>query len=179
MSKLSVKKIHQEKTHEPWTRNLQLALRRLVLKQGRVPRVRVERQVIDRVFLTSTTEEILIDLSVVATKTAVQLPVGDSPGVDQANGVGADVIEELHHRSSAGQGDLADGHGAGGEELGGFTFQSVEREESEELVHQTLGLGVQGCGELGRGDGFVEVLDNEVLGVGGRQAPEVNQEAVP
>lgn len=89
------------------------------------------------------------------------------------------VIKEVHDGSSAGQGNLANGHSTRGEELSGFALQGVQGEESEELVHEALGLGVQGGGELGRRDGLVEVLDDEVLRVGSGQAPEVDQQTVP
>lgn len=90
-----------------------------------------------------------------------------------------DLIEQLHDGSGAGEGDLADGDGAGGEELGGLALQCVEGVQAEERVHQGLGVLVQSGRELGGGDGVVEVLDDQVLGVGGGQAPEVDEEAVP
>lgn len=154
--------IHQKSKIDTGQRreNLQLALRRLVLKKSLVPRVGVKHQVVDGVLLAGPAEQIGVDVTVVPTETAVQLPVGDGPGIDETHGVGADLVEELHHGGGAGQTDLADGDGTGGEELGSFALESVQGVEAEELVHEGLGVLVQGLGEFGGGDGLVEVLDD-------------------
>ena len=142
---------------------LKLALGGLVLENVRVPGIRVEHEVVDWVLLAGTTEQILVDLSIGATQTAVELPVGDSPSINEANGVRTDLVEQLHDGGGAGEGDLADSHGARGEELSSLTLKSVQSVKTEEGVEKGLGVGVNRLGQVGSGDGIVEVLDNKVL----------------
>ncbi|KAI6753987.1 hypothetical protein HG530_013163 [Fusarium avenaceum] len=91
-------------------------------------------------------EQVFVDLSVVTTQSAVELPVGERPRIDKSHCMRSHVVQ--------------------GKEL-------------EELVHGGEGVGVQrGLGALLL-EGLVEVLDYLVLRIGGGQAPEVDQEAVP
>lgn len=91
-----------------WHRYLKLALG-LILEQGGVPGVWVKGEIVDGVLLTGPTEQILVHLSVIPTETAVKLPVGNGPGVDEANSVRADLIEKIHHSGGASQGNLSHG----------------------------------------------------------------------
>lgn len=159
--------------------NLELAWT-LVLHEHIVHGVRIESHVVDRVLLAGTHEQILIDLAIGPAQGTVELPVREAPGVHKADGMRTDLIEKLHNRAGAGKGDLSDGSGTRGEEVGGFTLESMQGMQAEELVEGFAGGSVAEGGGSGRGgDGFVEVLHDEVLGVSSRQAPEVNQETVP
>ena len=91
----------------------------------------------------------------------------------------ADVVQELRHGGSLRQRDLPRRDGARGEELGGLALERVQGVETEQLVQGGGGLGAERGAQLGRVDGVVEVLHDQVLRVGGRQAPELNQERVP
>lgn len=139
----------------------------------------VHSQSVQRVQLAGSVEHILINLSILAAQTAVQLPIRELPSVNQAQGMRSDVSEELHDRLCADELDLADCESGGGVELRSLLLEGAEGEEAEELVHGGDGDGVELVGE-GRGlQGVVEVLDDEVLRVCGGQAPEVDEERVP
>lgn len=91
----------------------------------------------------------------------------------------ADIGHQLHHSLAAGELDLLDGECAGGVELRGLGLESVQSKELEQAVHNTDRGGVQ-LVRKGLGlQSIVKVLDNEVLGVCGGQAPEVDEEGVP
>lgn len=124
-------------------------------------------------------EHILINLAVRTTKTAVELPVGEIPRVDEAYGVGADVGEQLHDGAGAGELDLAHRDGAGRVELGRLALERVQRIEAEQLVHERLRLRVERARELGALDVLEEVLNDEVLRVRFAEAVEVDEEVVP
>jgi len=77
-------------------RTLKLTLEVLgvvLLEQRRAVWVRIHRDTIQRVQLTRAVEHVLVDLSVVATERRIELPVGEVPRVDEANGVGTDLLE--------------------------------------------------------------------------------------
>lgn len=160
-------------------RNLKLALGGLILENSCIPRIGVEDEVVNGVLLAGTTEQIFVNLSVRTAQAAVKLPVGNSPSIDKADSVRTDLIKKLHDGSGAGEGDLADSHGAGREELGGFALESVKRVETEESVEEGLGVRINGLGKVGLRDSLEEVPHNQILGVSSGQTPEVNQKAVP
>lgn len=114
----------------------------VLLEQSVVVGVGVHSNGVKRVELTGAVEHILVDLSVEATERAVELPVGEVPGVDETDRVGTDLLKELHDGAGTGELDLADGDGGGGVELAGLLLEGVESVEAEELVHKTEGLGV-------------------------------------
>lgn len=55
----------------------------------------------------------------------------------------------------------------------------MEGVEAEEFVHERYGLGVKFLRDGIGTQGLVEVFHDEVLRVGGTQAPEIDEEAVP
>ncbi|TKW50409.1 hypothetical protein CTA1_8296 [Colletotrichum tanaceti] len=161
---------------------LQLAsqiLSLVLLEQHLAVRVGVEDDAVERVVLARALEHVLVDLAVVAAQAAVEHPVVEPPGVDEADGVGADLLQQGHDGLGPGEGDLADGDGGGAVELAGLLLEGVEGVEAEEPVQQGDGGGVEAGGGGRVVEGLVEVLDDHVLGVGGAEAPEVNEQAVP
>lgn len=93
--------------------------------------------------------------------------------------MGADLLKEGHNRLGASKHNLSRCDSAGGEKICGLALESVKGVQAEKLVENGGGLWVEGISGFGRGDGFVEVLDDKVLRVGGGEAPEVNEKAVP
>lgn len=124
-------------------------------------------------------EQILINLAVKPPETAIELPIREAPGIDQAHGVRADFLEQFHHGLGARELDLADGDGGGGEELRGLALEGMQRIQAEQFPHQRQRLGVEFVLDAVRAEGLVEVLHDEVLRLGGTQTPKVDEEGVP
>ena len=147
---------------------LQLALERValvLLEQSRAVGIRIDSDAVERVELGSAVEHVLVDLAVVSSQAGVELPVGKVPGVDESDGVGSNVLEELHDGRGACQHNLAHSDGRRGVKLAGLLLERVQSVEAEELVHQALGGGVEVVAVEAL-EGLVKVLDNHVLGVG-------------
>ena len=121
----------------------------------------------------------MIDVAIVASKTAIKLPIGDIPRVRQTNGMGSDIVEEFHNCRGLGEADLTGSDGAGGEEFGGFTLEGMQGEEAEEAMHKGCSFLSERSRKVRGGNGLVEILDHEVLRVGGGETPEVDEKAVP
>jgi len=75
--------------------------------------------------------------------------------------------------------DLADCDSGGGIEFRGFFLERVESVETEELLEDIDGHGVELVTETLALESVVEVLHNEILGVGCAETPEVDEEGVP
>ncbi len=124
-------------------------------------------------------EHILINLSVLPSEGRIQLPVWELPGIHQSDGVWTHFGHQGHNCLGADKLNLLDRQRTRRVELRGADLQSVKRKEAEERVHDSDGLRIQLVGERLGLQGVVKVLDNQVLRVGSRQAPEVDEEGVP
>jgi hypothetical protein len=74
---------------------------------------------------------------------------------------------------------LANGNGRRRVEFSSFFLKGVESVETEELVHDIDGGGVELVAESLALESIVEVLDNKILGVRGAETPEVDEKGVP
>lgn len=148
----------------------------ILLHNHIIVRIRIKGQIVHRIQLARPMEHILVHLPIVPAETAIQLPVGKSPGIDELHGVRADLLDELHHGVRARELDLPHRASGAGEELRGLALERVEGVEAVQLVQEGNSLRVEG---LVRGgileEGVVEALDHEILRVGSAKAPEVNE----
>ena len=55
----------------------------------------------------------------------------------------------------------------------------MESVQSEELMHEGSSLFPELGGDLLGSQGFVEILDNEILRMRSAEAPEIDQQAIP
>jgi hypothetical protein len=92
-------------TNTPRPQSLQLALL-YPLEQHLAVRIRVHSNLVQRVQLARTVEHILVHLSVLASKTAIQHPVVKAPRIYQLDSMRPDLLEQLHDRVGARELDL-------------------------------------------------------------------------
>lgn len=124
-------------------------------------------------------KQILINPPIIPTQTAIELPIGKAPRIDEADGMRANFLQQLHDGLCARELDLPDRDGRAGKELGRLALEGMEGVEAEELLHQGEGVWIQVLFDTVGAEGVVEVFDHEVLRLGGAEAPEIDEEAVP
>lgn len=134
---------------------------------------------VERILLAGSVEHVLVNLAVVTTKRAVELPVWKVPRVDEPDRMRSDLLEELHDGVCPGKLNLSDSDCRRGVEFAGLALESVKSIQSEELLHEHQSLGVKVCSGAARVESLVEVLDHHILRMGTAQTVKVDQKVVP
>lgn len=104
-------------------------------------------------------------LAVVSAEGTVELPVGEIPSIHEPDGMGPNVLEQLHDVDRTSELDLSHGAGGGGEEFRSLRLEGVESPQAEELLHELDTGRAELLASLVRLQSGVEVLDDEVLRV--------------
>lgn len=87
----------------------------------------------------------------------------------------SDFLQEFHDTLGPRELDLANRHRSRGVELRGLLLERVESIETEEFVEDVDGGGVEFVLEAFALKSFIEILDDKILRVSGRETPEVNE----
>jgi hypothetical protein len=149
------------------------------LKQHLVVGVRINRNLVQWVQLACTVKHVLIHLSVLATKTAVENPIVKAPGINKTHSMRPDFLEQAHDGIGACQADLLLAACTRCVELRTLLLERVQCEQTEKLHEYIEGLAVNG----GRGGDLLQRgevrLHDHVLRVCFAQAVEIDKQVVP
>lgn len=127
----------------------------------------------------------LIDLSVEATQSRVEVVIGEGESVDETNSVGTDLLVHDLHDGLAHHRDMLGINVTRGQELAGLLVDLVEGKEVREIGQGLLGGGGEGCGGDALGLGHIatdaedKVLDEDQLAMSDRGIVDLNEHRVP
>jgi hypothetical protein len=149
------------------------------LEQHIAIRVRIHGDLVQRIQLTRTVKHVLIHLTILATQTAIQDPIVETPSIDQSHSMRSDILEQLHNRIRARQLNLMLTARAGCIKLTTLLLQRVQRKQAEEFHQDVSDVLADLAFLLDLLEGGKIVLDDHPLRMCFGEAVEIDEQIVP
>lgn len=149
------------------------------LEQHIAIRIRIHRDIVQRIELARAIKHVLVHLSILAAQTTIQDPIVKTPRIHEPDSMRPYLLEQLHDGIRARQLNLVLTARARSIEFRALLLERVQRKQAEQLHQDVENVFAHGAflrNLLERGQ---VVLDDHPLGVGLGQAVEVDEQVVP